>query len=265
MNSHRSYERGSALFALLLSLIVLGGLVHGLTTYGTHYAKLAAMYQAGVISRELVRSGLDIVRSTRRECVESRVHSGDHTYRTVVTCTVGEQPFRFEPPGQIFSGRPDYGALFAEAIPCPTALQPETTKNFTSPRSPERCVVPLITASVTMSHNIQVEGIELQGQVTGARIATPGELLVKNTLSTDVDVLIVTGGTINIPAIVSGSKALVRVTLLSAHGDIEVRAVSPNVSLLSIGRRLIAVPPTAASTGHPLPPVTSAGISGVVL
>jgi hypothetical protein len=84
-------------------------------------------------------------------------------------------------------------------------------------------------------------------------------------IATEADLLIVAGGTIRIPSILSSSEKNIRVTLLSAHGDIEVRAVSPNVSLLSIGRRLIAVPPSVASTGHPLPPMTSAGVSGVVL
>jgi hypothetical protein len=116
-----------------------------------------------------------------------------------------------------------------------------------------------------MSHNIEAEVIELQPQATVARVATPGELTVTKTLATNVDALIVAGGTIRIPAIVTTSKTLVRVTLLSAHGDIEVRAVSPNISLLSIGRRLIAAPLSAASSGHPLPPMTSVEVSGMVL
>jgi hypothetical protein len=116
-----------------------------------------------------------------------------------------------------------------------------------------------------MSHNIEAESIELPEQANPVRISTPGELVVTNGLTTEADLLIVAGGTIRIPSIVSPSGKSIRVTLLSAHGDIEVRAVSPNVSVLSIGRRLIAVPPSAASTGHPLPPMTLAGVSGVVL
>jgi hypothetical protein len=116
-----------------------------------------------------------------------------------------------------------------------------------------------------MSHNIEAESIDLQAQANVANIGTPGELTVTSMMTTDADLLIVAGGTIRIPSIRSSSEKNIRVTLVSAHGDIEVRAVSPNVSLLSIGRRLIAVPPSAVATGHPLPPMTSAGVSGVVL
>lgn len=258
-------ERGSALFALLFSLIIIAGLVHGLTSYSTHYAKLAATYRGGITAREIVRSRITVLRSSRRSCAESRIDSGDGTYRAISTCTIGEPPFRFEPAGQSFSGRPDYAALFLGTTPCPTTLRAESFRTFTSPVSPERCLVPLLTTGVAMLHNIEIDAIDLQAQATVARIATPGELTVTNTFKTDVDVLIVTGGTIKIPAIITSSQKLVRVTLLSAHGDVEVRTVSPNVSLLSIGRRLITAPVSAASSGHPLPPMTSAGISGVVL
>lgn len=258
-------ENGSALFALLFSLVIIGGLLHALTIYSTHYSKLAATYRDGATTRENVRNRITVSRSPRRGCVESQADGGDSALRTVTTCTVGEPPFRFEPAGQSFSGRPDYNVLFAGKVPCPTNLKPETLRTFTSPVSPERCVVPIFTAGVTMSHNIEAEMIELQAQATVARIATLGELTVTNTLKTDADVLIVAGGTIRIPSIVTTSRTLVHVTLLSAHGDIEVRMVSPNISLLSIGRRLIAAPLSAPSSGHPLPPMTSAGISGVVL
>jgi hypothetical protein len=131
--------------------------------------------------------------------------------------------------------------------------------------SPERCVFSALRSSIIVSHNIEVESIELQPQVTAANIGTPGELTVRNILITDTDLLIVAGGSIRISSIVSPSGKIIRVTLLSAHGDVEVRAVSPNVSLLSIGRRLISVPASAVSTGHPLPLLTSAGVSGMVL
>lgn len=265
MKTQANLERGSALFALLFSLVLIGGLIHGLSTYATHYTKLAATYHNGVTAREQVRAGIRMARSSSRGCSESRIDGDDSAYRTVVTCTLGEPPFRFEPGGQDFSGRPDYGVLFAGAITCPGTVRPETVRNFTAPISPERCVVPLLTSDTTMTYNIEAEAIQLQGQAHVARISTTGEFVVMNTLTTDADVLIVAGGTIRIPAIVTSSTTLVRVTLLSAHGDIEVRATSPNISLLSIGRRLIAVPSTAATTGHPLPPMTSAGISGVVL
>lgn len=265
MKLRPQHERGSALFALLFSLLIIAGLVHGLTSYTTHYTKLAATYHSGATAREHTRAGIRTARFNDRGCTESRVNSGAGAYQIVVTCTVGEPLFRYEPSGQAFSGRPDYGALFAGATPCPTTLRAESAQSFTSPISPERCVVPLLTADTTMTYNIEAESIALQARATAARIATPGQLTVTSVLKTDADVLIVAGGTIKIPTIISSSTALVRVTLLSAHGDIEVRTVSPNISLLSIGRRLIAVPSTAASTGHPLPPTTSAGISGVVL
>lgn len=262
-------DRGAALFALLFSLVLIGGLVHGLTSYSTHYGKLAATYTNGARVRELLRGSNYIERSARRGCVESYVDGGDSTMRVITTCAVGEPPFRVEPAthglSRIFSGRPDYGALFAVATPCPTTLQAEIRRSFTSPVSPERCVVSVLRSSTIMSHNIEVASIELQPQANVATIGTPGELTVTNVLSTEGDVLIVTGGSIRIPSLVSPLGRIVRVTLLSAHGDIEVRSVSSNVSVLSIGRRLIAVPLSATSTGHPLPPLTVAGISGMVL
>jgi hypothetical protein len=265
MRSQANRERGSALFALLFSLVIIGGLVHALTICSTHYGKLTATYRDGVTTRENIRSRITVSRSSRRSCVESRIDSGHGTFRAISTCTIGEPPFRFEPAGQSFSGRPDYAALFLGATPCPTPTRAESVRTFTSPVSPDRCVLPLLSAGVTMSHNIETEAIALQAQANVARIATPGELTVTNTLTTDADVLIVAGGTIRIPQIATTSRTIVRVTLLSAHGDIEVRTVSTNISLLSMGRRLIAVPLSAASSGHPLPPMTSAGVSGMVL
>lgn len=258
-------ERGAALFALLFSLVLIGGVVHSLTTYSTHYGKLASTYKSGIRVREALRSTINIGRSARRGCVESYADGGDGTSRTITTCTVGEPPFRFEPATQGFSGRPDYGALFAAVTPCPSAPQAETRRSFTAPVSPDRCVLSVLRSSIILSNNIEVESIELQPQVATANIGTPGELTVRNILMTDTDLLIVVGGSIKIPSILSPSGKAVRVTLLSAHGDIEVRQVSPNVSLLSIGRRLISVPMSAVSTGHPLPLLTSAGVSGIVL
>ena len=262
-------EQGAALFALLFSLVLIAGLVHSLSTYSTHYGKLAYTYTHGARTRELLRRAIYSRRLAHRGCVESYVDGSDTMQRAITICSLGELAFRFEPSTQelsrAFSGRPDYASLFARETSCPTSLRVENLRSYTSPVSPQRCVVPILRASTIMRHNIEAAAIELNSQTDITTIGTPGELMVTNVLSTEGDLLIVTGGRIRIPSLICSSGRSVRVTLLSAHGDIEVGAIAPGVSLLSIGRRLISVPRSAATTGYPLPPLTLAGVSGIVM
>ncbi len=267
MQRHKggSGESGTALLAVLFSVVVVGTLLHRLTKYAAHYTQLASLHEQGRAARELTRNMITAPVSGKRTCLELGIDDGTGPRRTTVTCTLGAPPFRFAPMIQGLAGRPDYTSLFAAMMPCPTKPQPETQRSFTSPVSPERCVISKLYSSLIVSHNIETDSVELQGHVDPVRIASPGEIVVNNFLTTDTDLLIVAGGTIRITSINSSSAKLTRVTLLSAHGDIEVRAVAPTVSVVALGRRLIAVPPSAITTGHPLPPVTAAGVSGIVM
>lgn len=265
--SKSSTEKGSILFFVLLAMSLIAFMIRRVHLQTSTYLRLTLEHREGLNVQNSLRERIASPSSPARGCQEQTI-SIDEGSRRVAVCSTGLNEFTTAPPTAVPSGRIDYNLIFKGAKRCPGLRRDTEKRTFDSPRAASDCIL-----DATLDHggifvdNLAAEDLSL-GIADGPEtltIATPGCLTVTGTLTTNSSLLILGGGDISIANISSKRSDPARVTIVSAHGSIVVQKTSGNVSLLTLGRALISVPPTPFLPPFPLPPFrASLPVTGII-
>jgi hypothetical protein len=262
---HRS-ERGSILFLVLLSTALVGYLANRLVATALAHSSLTRNFDAGITHQQSMRTLLQRPLTTSRSCsVQTLGQLGGDTQDWYV-CTMGALPFLATPPISLPPGRIDYNSVFSRVTPCSFARRSDSLARLSSPHAAMTCHLPaLLSSDIISTDNLAAETLMISAPASPGTttIATVGSLRVSENLSLTAPTLILAGGDITIARITSQSSTPVAVTIVSAHGDIQVGSTGSGISLLTLGRRLRVAPPTPPSTSFPLPPFITVPFSGI--
>jgi hypothetical protein len=263
-----STQRGGALVLVILSTALVGYLSYRLAVHCTAYRNFVVSYLRGFSQQQSAREQLTPISGTSRTCATQSISVSSTSTQLWKVCTVGAPPFLTTPPIHLPSNRIDFSTLLHHAAPCRYERTQNSDTIFSGPKAGATCVAPnFLSAPMVSLDNILIRDLALtlpQHSSTLA-LATPGSVQSEGLLTLNSSTLIVAGGNIRIAALKGDASERIAVTLLSAHGDIVVGQVLGPVSILSIGRQLISVPPTPPSPMFILPPfLTRPSIAGMI-
>jgi hypothetical protein len=180
-------------------------------------------------------------------------------------CGEESLPFISVPASSILPNRRvDYDALFSAASICPNTPLATQLTHRGAPRAPNDCLPPrILRGGTVVLDNIRSQIVEISPPSTGvALIASPGSISVSGELVTAGDLLVVSGGDVEIAAIKGASSAAVAVTIISSLGGITVGKTSGQVSLMVAGRSTLEVPETPTAPSFPMPPLRAPSLYG---
>jgi hypothetical protein len=241
----------STLIAIFLGLFVL---------------RLAQLKTSGVVQ---LRSDLRLVHNLKQDLLRSLSNDGSgetrcqevlgkhqNEQRKWLTCRELPSPYRTIPVTELPTPHFDFDALFREAIKCPGQVVSSTSRRQAIPYSSRSCLFRALTINgLTLLENIEGASLSVTKTVLhkSSIIATPGRFAVEQVLQTEGDLLIVAGGDVFINKIESRSLQPIRVTIVSARGNIAVVTVGTGVHALVVGRGTMRVPSTTLLPPYPLP------------
>jgi hypothetical protein len=251
-----THQAGWALPATLTAIVLLNSCVRLLSIDTVAAIRAFSTSQRG-----------DSFMESQRQAIFTRIEpeTGCTTIETVVdrqratyeVCGERVLPFVITPSSyHLPSGRIDYDSIFARAARCKTATRETGLTSSNSPLFRRDC---LLSSSIS-GETIALENIigtslhVLGGDDQTSLMATAGALSITGDLVISHDLLILTGGTIRIGAIVSTAGFPVRVSAISSLGEIHIGAIKGDVSLLTAGRSVVQAPGSAPSALYPLPP-----------
>lgn len=264
--SRRSTQRGSVLFLVLLSTALIGYLVHRLVATGLAHSSLIRNFDAGITHQQTMRAMLHRPLTSLRSCALQTLQQLGGGSQDWYLCTTGAHPFLTSPQVSLPPGRIDYNAVFARAMPCVFTRSAESLTRFSSPHAAMTCHLPAsLSSDIIITDNIVADALLLSAptSATTTTLATVGSLRVAGTLELTAPTLIIAGGDITIAHITSRTGTPIAVTVVSAHGDLQVGTTGSGVSLLIMGRRLRVAPSTPPSTSFPLPSFIARPFSGI--
>lgn len=279
MSSNPNYvrcrtERGSALFLAIFALAAIGFVSLKLVSRTKAYSQLLQIHKDGLAHHAALRGSLKPLFAEQRGC-ELQHLTGRSIARVDAqgsqwyVCTTGQPIFLsnnylHHPPIS-----PDYQAIFDRSTPCHFLRSMIILRVFDTPMAPFTCILPqVIQGDSIILDNISADStiVSPSSPAGTTTIATPGSLIVTASLSIPGDTLIVAGGHVKISTLQllqsPGVAPTAAVTVLSAHGDIVIERIQGKLSLLALGRRSIAVPPTSTPNSPLLPPARVISISG---
>jgi hypothetical protein len=256
-------SRGATLPVVMFGTAILLGWVRLLTLETTATGTSLSTRFQGEETRAQSRERLAHNIPLTRLCEELSV-SLPSVETSYIRCSQGMVPFMTQPPFPLPPMRVDYDEIFSRAETCAATTTNISPGASGTPKALTTCALPsMITGGATVLDNLKGDAITLvtrNGEVS--LLATPGSVTITNTLSIAHDLLIVSGGDIDIGAINNTSNVLHRVTIISSLGAITVgQAIGP-LSLLAAGRSAIQVPQTVVSTSYPLPPMRTPSLRG---
>lgn len=177
---------------------------------------------------------------------------------TTSRCVESEPQFESSPPVSLPAMIVDYDSLFQAVSECPGIVQPSTHTSFTAPTAPYTCI-PFSRRypSLLSLDNLYAESLSIESpsQQDATLVATPGTLTVAEELTLTASTLMVTGGHTSIASIRYDGDTPIRITIVSARGDITVGNIRGKISLLAINRGEREVPATSFLPPFPLPPL----------
>lgn len=257
------YQRGWALPVVMFGTALIIGWARLITLETTATSLFLPIISRGEEIRAHSKERLALNNPLSRECHEISL-SHDSIETSYIRCSEGAVPFRTQPPYSLPQRVINYDALFSRAGGCSTT--PTRTSRLASgvPKALFTCTLPrTIVGGLTLLDNIKADTVSLITQNSDAALmATPGSVTITGTLSISQDLLIVSGGDIDIAVIHNTAEAHHRVTVISSLGAITVGRVVGSVSLLVAGRATIQAPETSPSTTFPLPPMRNASLRG---
>jgi hypothetical protein len=263
-----SQQRGAALLLVVLSTALVGYLSYRLAVHSTAYRNFVLSYLRGFSQQQAVREQLTPVQSASRMCAVQTVSTNSAAAHRWKVCTVGSPPLLTTPPHPLPSNRVDFRALLHNATPCRFERSQGSEMIFSEPKASATCIAPsILNEPLVTLDNIRIRdlSIALPPHSSNLILATPGTLLTEGALTLNSSSIIVAGGNLRIATLRTTSSERIAVTLLSAHGDIVVGQTVGAISVLSIGRQLLAVPPTPPAPVFILPPfLTQPSIAGII-
>jgi hypothetical protein len=261
-------QRGASTFLVLLATSLLGYLSYRLVLHASAYNELVRAYRLGFAQQQSARDQLYTSHSPTRTCTTQSTTSPKGGAQHWSVCALGTPPLLRSQAVPLPAGRIDFNALFRSTPPCQWERRPVAGTVFTTPRAAMTCFVPpTVDGDVRSSDNIAAASLRVRPLPTShtTSLSTPGAFEIENTLTLSTSALIVAGGDVRIPHLVSNSPDRISITIVSAHGDIIVGAVTGVVSVLGLGRQLLSIPSTPATVSFPLPPFSSQpSIAGII-
>jgi len=251
-----STQVGWALPATLAALVLLNSCVRLLSIDTVAAIRAFSTSQMGYSLTESQRQTIFGAGHPETGCatIETLVDRQRAAYEV---CGEMALPFVITPSSyRLPSGRIDYDSIFARATRCENAPRETGLTQSNYPLLKRDC---LLSRSIS-GNTIALENIigaslhVLGGNDQASVMATPGALSITGELVISNDLLIITGGTIRIGAIVSAAGRPVRVSAISSLGEIHIGAINGDVSLLTAGRSVVQVPGSVPSASYPLPP-----------
>jgi len=259
-------QRGSVVFIVLFSTLVISYLAHRLVSTATAYAGLATTLDNGIRSQQSMLLELQRPLPGPRGCTTQSLLRASGALQPWYICSTGTPPFTANQDANLPSGRIDYNAIFASVAPCPFRRSPGILAAYTSPRAAMTCHLPAnLDSNIIATDNIGADTLLFSSPSAGeiTTLATVGTLTIADSLILGSSAVLITGGDISINRIISNTSAPIAITIVSAHGDIHVASHGSNVSLLALGRRLIVAPTGPPTARFALPPFIPVPFSGI--
>jgi len=269
----RNPESGTAVFLSLFALAAVGYACLRLITQASGYTQILRIYENGLEHQNSLRASVSLPASPQRRCDIQKLSGGSILGVAAApqdwhVCTTGQPGFFSNNQTISASITPDYAAILSRATPCQAQRTSISRTTFDTPFAPFTCHLPArLEAGVTVVENIAIADLVIwpTDPAQLITIATPGSLIAEASLTLATDTLILAGGDIKIPTLRLHQAALAAVTILSAHGDINIGRIEGAIRLTTLGRRAISTPQTAPSTtSPPLPPLRGRSIAGMI-
>ncbi len=267
-------ERGAALFLALFALTAIGFVSLRLVTRAAGYSRLLNVVRDGLEHNAALRESITPIRSPKHQCDLQRLNGGNIAGISARSspwhvCTTGQPEFLSNRPLAVPYTSPDYGAIFERHTPCVYRRSATTLRSFNAPTAPFNCLLPPdIRGEAILLDNIAIETLTISPKNSSDTItvATPGSLISSTNLAVSTDTIILAGGDIRISTLGLVKSPLAvpsaQVTIISAHGDVVIERIDGALSLLVLGRRIIAVPETNTPNSAQLPATRFTSIAG---
>ena len=259
------HQRGSVVFIVLFSTLIISYLAHRLVTTATAHARLANILADGIQYQQSMLQELQRPAPGPRNCTtQSLPHAGGEQPWHI--CSIGAPTFTANQDVALPSGKIDYNAIFAKAIQCSFRRSSQALAICTSPVAAMTCHLPSsLDGNMVTTDNIEADTVLFSPLPSGhvTTIATVGSLKIADALILSNSAIILAGGDTSIARILTNSPGPITVTIVSAHGDIQVASLGSNVSVLALGRRLVVAPPGPPTTRFVLPSFIPPPVSGI--
>lgn len=269
MRYHRSSIYGQtfngwALPAALVTLAILTSCVQLMGLHVRSSIRALSATRSGDSFRDDVRQQLFKSISLKGGCstIETIINDQRYLYQT---CSEGSIPFVTRPPlYPLPTERVDYDGVFRRSALCRGERRGLSGSFFRAPTSQMDCILSgSVPSQTVLLDNILATSLQVaQGGDVGSIVATPGRLRIEESLFLAQDLLIITGGDIEIASVVSTAREPIRVSVFSSLGEIRIAKLAGAISLLAAGRSLIEVPESALAPSYPLPPFRPVSLHG---
>jgi hypothetical protein len=254
--------RGWTLPTTLFCLALLLSSIHLLTFESVDARRMIA---ERTIGRRLHQEAVSAVKahlSTGQRCRDISV-SNESSPASYEVCGEELRPFNSVPSMKIDPATLiDYDVIFLSAVNCPVAPVLTTLSQAIAPRARNDCLLPpTLRDGAVVLENIRGENLTISPPSgTSALLASPGSTTVLGELTITANLLIVSGGDVEIGGIRGTSPSSITVTIISSLGSIHVGKTYGPVSLVVAGRSTLEVPETPQPQSFPMPPLRTRSI-----
>ena len=264
MKSYHS-QRGLSFPIVILSIALLAFLTRSLTALGILFSSLSIDVRRGEEIHEQARQAILSNHSSQVGCRSLPVIYKESS-RSWASCSESTSPFSTLPAINESFDNFNYDPLFTSPVVCP-GLESETNQQvFSHPTCSKVCKIQgAVRGDLRALSNLEFTSL---GTLTPSpskqlTVATPGYLLAPEGIQTPQDLLLFAGGDMRIALIRNTTSSLVRVTAISAQGEINIERVAGQISLFVIGRATLRAPPTPFIAPFPLLQRRSAAVLGI--
>lgn len=254
--------RGWTLPTTLFCLALLLSSVHLITFESVDARRMIAERTTGRRLHQDAVSAVQAHLSKGQRCRDISVSNGSSPASYEV-CGEELRPFNSVPSMKIDpTVLIDYDVIFSSAVSCPVAPVPATSTQTTAPRARNDCLLPTtLRAGAVVLENIRGENLTISPPSgTSALLASPGSTTVLGELTITANLLVLSGGDVEIGGIRGASPSSITVTIISSLGSIHVGKTHGPVSLVVAGRSTFEVPETPQPQSFPMPPLRTRSI-----
>ena len=258
--SHVQQNSGIALPSTLIAIFL-----------GLFVLRLAQIKTSTVVQ---IRSDLRLIHNLKQDLLqniseeslsETRCNEAFGKYsneqRKWLRCRELSSSYRTLPETELPTFQFDFDLVLRDAIKCPAQSISAPLRYQAIPYASRSCVFTTLSVNgLTVGENLEGRFLSLTKPTlpTLAVVATPGRFAVDQVLETQRDLLIVSGGDVSINKIANPGLQPIRVTIVSARGNISVNSVGARVHLLVVGRGTMKAPSTDLLRPYLLPPEVAA-------